>query len=269
MILTAWVVALAGTSGLIALLLSTPETFELPQLSDDASIVVIGSSLLGAAIPARSPEEGILKDGRNHVRWLLGAIGESVSLDLLESAIDQGAETVLLEFSTFTTRRLSQPVEDGHGLVPAVERALSSFTARLQGGYDTLRGRDLFASAYHDNAAPAQNWRPERAGLEKTYALRFTEPSDRLGSLLRKAASLGTEVILIEPPRPVSGMRHVPGGKSEFVRHLTKEAQLLERSLWLIGPDWPDALFRDASHLGLEGRQRFLSELQKLAEVDR
>ena len=150
-----------------------------------------------------------------------------------------------------------------------VSERLATFTARLQDGFDAVRQRDPFASIYRDNLAPARDWHPERMKLDEYYDLQVTPPPDRLAQLLAKAATSGTDVILIEPPRPGSGMRHVRGGVDAFADRLQAEAQKLGRPLWLVGLSWPDDLFRDAIHLGREGRARYIADLRQVAETAR
>lgn len=262
--LAIWGAALALVALALAFLWLVPPLRGIPNLPPATPVVIIGSSMTGYAVPLRPPPEGVLGDGRAHARWQTGAITEARTLELLEGALDAGAQTVLVEANAFaSSRAAARRARDRH-LAGQLDLALSDMTDRLQTALFTLRGRPAQPVNRREPDLSPRPWYPERENLTAMFPAPLTSPEDpaRLTAALDRARAQGTEVVFFEPPRPASVVAaQTPEGYAALMQHLHAFANGYGSTFISFGNDWPDTLFRDRGHMNADGRARFLREL--------
>lgn len=238
----------------------------------DARIVVIGTSLVGFAIPPEG--QGLLGEGRDHIRLAAGGMSEDLTLDLCEAALAlERTETIVIEAHPFVRdfkddRRPSrvhgvlgpgaaQIIQTARDLRPAVK--LSLWRAGLRS--------DPFASLTAEYQVDnADGIRPHT--LQRIYPLSIRPPrlEERLDALVAKAKARRVGIILVAPPRSATAARYNgPEVMQRLDQALVALAARLDVPLFAPSGPWPDGLFVDHAHMNRAGRDRFMTELRRFA----
>jgi|GEM_PF-2195246 len=261
-------------SFLLALVAAVTLVRHAPTLPDrvfdgvDTPVVVIGSSLslFGISPSRQQGDASLLGDGRDHTRLAITALKDDESLDLLQRAIETGAQTILLEANTFVVElqhmhraRQRGPWENLRHRAPWFFRSVRAGVLELLGLDPEPNGRFVHDVGPFDDGIDINPGK-----LEADYPLVWHPPHhlDKMKELVRQAEQAGTEIILIAPPRSrVAADILGPDVLQALADRITGLAADLELPLFRPQPVWPNAFFADHGHLNTIGRQRFMAEL--------
>jgi hypothetical protein len=230
-VLTCWAVALGLVAALCWYLLLPPEHGVRLELGA-APVAVIGTSLSRHAFsPDSRGGPGLLGDGRAHSRSaVMNGAPEELEV-LLEMAIEDGAQLVILEVRPFLFRlkyeRLLPPCADAWC---AAKRTLTPIRRHVRGHVnellgrdnDTLAGRLRLGRGDTNMDRPYDAYKPLSARFP--LELRGDQPSARLQRLVARAQAAGTDIILFLPPaladcHPRAGARAGPAGRPPCGSH--------------------------------------------------
>ena len=266
----AWAVAVILAAGLTLAL--ADRTANAPPTFNGAQIAVIGSSLTRHAFPKQggagqgSAPAGLLGDGRSHYRIGLPAVSEPEVLALIDRAVAERAELVLLEAwplvydvqQVHAARRCDQPARRVRVWLKQRQQAwtdaVAHWTGRVVSTDDGGDPPDL------DNRDPQAF-----AASVRAYGLVLREPCDmdKLARAVRAARAAGTRIMLVAPPRSLTADRLLG---AEQVAAVDKAAQGLARQLEvpLFAPSgpWPDNRFVSIGHFNRAGRAQMHAELR-------
>jgi hypothetical protein len=260
-----WLAATVIAVGFIWLTLERiPDTITLPTEFESAvkhNSVLVGSSLSWSALPVGPAYTNTLDPTQRTVVATLDSISEAHSIQILQSAIAAGADTVLLEVNALAHEY------DGMRNFP-LGATLASVLAET--------GKRLTLIVRRDVGLPIGDYGQVRLGRI---------PADRQGFLLAGQASprlfpreiwdkraledaLATasrrhiRVLLFWPPLPEGGFGQESVRYNEIKRHIVNLAEDYGVPVWVPSAPWPDRLFMDNfGHLNAKGRRRFAAEI--------
>lgn len=268
-----WIAALSILAALIGVVVeASPAQKGMKELYsfNDVEIAIIGSSLSKSAFaPTGSGAESVLADGRSHRRYGISNPSPELLEDMLELAVDDRVQTVLLEARPFVFLTNSQISCGGlacdfFGMLPNVFSLRWGFRERyrqLAGLPDVPNNFESGVLEYQRIDAPHQ----PRKNLGALYPLTFPgkAPSARLAMLVKRAKENGTQIILMMPPRSMTASEYIG---EEQIQELRQEsarfADALGLDLFMPLGEWEDDLFVDTAHLRRGGRNRLQAELQ-------
>lgn len=269
--LAVWAWSLSFLLALVAAVMLVRHAPTLPdQVFDDVDtpIVVIGSSLsLFGVSPSRQPgDASLLGDGRDHTRLAVTALKDEEGLELLQRAIETGAQTILLEANTFVVELQHMHRARQRGFWENLRHRAPWFSRSVRAGALQLLGLDAEPNGrFVRDVGPLDDGIDINPGkLKADYPLVWHSPRhpNKMKALVRQAQQAGTEIILIAPPRPrVAADILGPDVLQALADRITGLAADLELPLFRPQPVWPNAFFADHGHLNTSGRQRFMAEL--------
>lgn len=262
--LAAWLAAGALALWACVALVRVPEPVGRPSLPAGIETVIIGSSLTGRGLPFSPPEDPAA--GVGYVSWIVNGISASRTLELAETAIDQGAKRIFVEFSPFAgVREAAIP-----GLPGDLTVRLRQLTRALNRGVTALTGQSA-ARIWSQPKRPIRDrdWLEERRIDRRPVAPGVLFEPERLRDLLRRAERDRITLVLFDPPRSegmVEWFRRTPlGDWSAYARNLAG-AEGIDLATF---PAYPDRYFADPTHLNDLGRARFTREFADRFDVPR
>lgn len=231
-----------------------------------ADVAFLGTSLVRDAVPDKGPVEGILGDGRSHVRvWGL-ALDERTETRLLNAVIDAGIGTIFLEPYPYIRRFASDPQKSiSPGWVEGVEANLLSGVLRLRTGMRTILNGLLSRTEEDEAIRQARTFDGDLSSSKRDYPLRLTFPRNptALHAAIQRAKAKGLKVIVMGLPRSQSLVDYVG---ADQVRQLEVRVEALAASLdvplWSPANTWPNDRFVDQGHLNSNGRRDFVAALR-------
>lgn len=251
--LAAWVAAGALALWACLALLRVPEPVERPVLPEGVATVIIGSSLTGRALPFSPPEDPA--PGAGHVSWIVNGISASATHELAETAIEQGAKRVFVEFNAFVgVRDIGPPGLSGEVIAP-----LRRLTRQLNRGLTALSGSPperLWTQAKRPirDRGWLEDRRIDRRAVERTGP----QGAERLRALLARAERAGVSLVFFEPPRSESIVAWFEGTPvGDWYGYAGSVAEAHGIDLVTFGAAYPDSHFADPTHLNELGRARF------------
>lgn len=275
--LWAWTVSLLLTlAAAVALYRHAPTLPDQVFKGVDTPIVVIGSSLtlFGISPSRQSGETSLLGDGRDHTRLAITALRDDESLDLLQRAIETGAQTILLEANTFVVELQHMHRARQRGPWETLRHEAPWFSWSVRAGALELLGLDP-----EPNGRFIRDVGPFDAGidinpgkLKADYPLVWHPPRhlDEMRALVRQAEQAGVDIVLLAPPRPRAAADILgPDAMNALAEEITGLAADLQLPLFRPQPVWPNDYFADHGHLNTSGRRRFMSELSDWSQQRR
>lgn len=267
--IAAWAVSFVLAVSIAAVFYTHAPTFEDRVFEGvNAPIVVIGSSLLlfGISPSSDGRDTALLGDGRAHTRLAITALRERESLDLLQKAIESGAETILLEANTFVVdiqhvHRAAQrgPWEVFKHRVPQFFRPIRAGARAIGGVGSEFDGRFVRDVKGIDTESTF-----DMGKLTTDYPLVLHPPRypAEMATIVQDARRAGIEIMLVAPPRPQAAADILgPEVTGALEEQLIGLAANLDLPLFRPEAVWPNQFFVDHGHLNLRGRRRFMSEL--------
>lgn len=265
----AWTVSLLlALAATVTLYRNAPTLPDQVFKSVDTPIVIIGSSLslFGIAPSRQQGEPSLLGDGRDHTRLAITALKDDESLDLLQRAIETGAQTILLEANPFVVElqhmyraRQRGPFEHLRHKAPWFFRSVRAGALEFIGLDPEPNGR------FVRDVGPLDGEIDINPGkLKADYPLVSHSPRhlDKMKALVRQAEQAGIEIVFLAPPRPRAAADILgPEVLDAIAREITGLAAELELPLFRPQPVWPNDFFADHGHLNTSGRRRFMAEL--------
>lgn len=231
-----------------------------------ADIAFLGTSLVRDAVPDKGPAEGILGDGRSHVRvWGL-ALDERAETRLLNAVIDAGIGTIFLEPYPYIRRFAGDPQKSiSPSWVERVETNLVSAVLRLRVGRRTMLNRLLSRTGENEAIRQARTFDGDLSSSKRDYPLRLTFPGNpaALRAAVQRAKVKGLKVIVMGLPRSQSLVDYLgPDQVRQLEERVETLAASLDVPLWSPANAWPDDRFVDQGHLNSNGRRAFVAALR-------
>lgn len=262
----AWLIALLLAGGGILLLRerAAPD----PHPYGGVEIAVVGSSLSRYAIPAEGGAGMLLGDGRSHRRIAPSRATEAELLELLETAVEDRAEVILIEINTLIRDFAKADQVESCAGWQAVLRT-DARRERLNLAYSFRRSLGISTAYREGNGEPDDIDRSQRINpraMKAVYPLKLHLPScrERLDRLLAQAKAQGAQVAFFLPPRSQVALTYMSPEQvaeiEELARRVARETGV---PLFVPHGPWDNFYFKDNSHFNLQGRARFGAELRQ------
>lgn len=232
-----------------------------------APVVVIGSSLMGSAVPSFGQgTDSLLGDGRAHVRYAVSGITEDQTLELLQLVLNGGAKTVLIEANAlafdFASKRSA--FNQDRAQLDRLIKPLFDLSARIrQKLREFIFGQQAIVTLTSEvNNLDNHFLVMPNAKANYPLHLRLPQYPDVLEATLMLASKNGVELILIAPPRSQWAADVMGPEAIETLRlHFQTLSDRLNLPLFQPSAAWSNEHFIDAAHMSRQGRMRFLNEL--------
>lgn len=239
--------------------------FDLEITKLSSRTVAIGSSITGQAFPpvVSNEDSSSLK---GITRWVVPGIGLGDSIHLLESAVEQDIDRILIEAGPLL--RIVHVGDPNRYLLRALLTTAKNAKFGLKIVLETNVGRlpnspnlykeydpELMQLAFR----PAEDF---REGV--SYSFLDWKNSTEIEVLIDQARSRDIAIVLLSYPRAKSSTQtSYHQADLELLREeIRRFAQ--HYSLAYFSPDllWDDAFFTDRSHFNAMGRERYLREIE-------
>lgn len=238
------------------------------QLFTDSEIAVVGSSLVGNAMPEFGDgDSSPFANGERYRRFAINSISESEVLRFAEGALQSGVKAIFLEADPFIKRfQYSPTVSQCDGRLEGIRGGLWLRNKRVAYAFRYALGRPKYMSMVGEpeNLNNAQHIRSE--DVRKSYPLILQEPhcGKALAALVQRASAQGTRIILLQLPRSQSGAELIGPAQSAELRQLAERlADQLGVALFAPEGPWPNDEFADMAHLNMHGRAHFLATFRQ------
>jgi hypothetical protein len=211
-------------------------------------------------------EDGLLGDGRPHLRIGVAGLSQREAIGALDQSLEEHADLIFVEANVFVIDLMLRGSANTNWSLPTWwSRDIGPAFRR---GIDRLRGRNLAVNLAREQLL-GTTFKPKETVLAKLYPFQLRDVSDPAGlaRVIEKANRLGTRLIFVVPPRSRAAADFM-GTENQAEVHAAFEqlAAAYGIELWVFGPAWPNELFGDHAHLNRAGRERFVLELRQRYE---
>lgn len=260
-----WAAVLACVATTFAVLAAPPD---LSVDFEEADIVFVGTSLTSHAVPRYAGPHTAVITEKTHFRVGLGAGDQREMIKLLDSAIAQKPELVVIEINPFLfdfnhQQAVRLPKDDP---IAEASRLIQISRNNARERLQTLAGLRDSRIGHATRFVNAPVGSQDVSDAAKLYPLHLHDPSPdpALVERLLAAREQGVEVAFLLPPRSANGVRLIGKGTSQ---ELQANARIFTRragcELIDFGTGWDDAFYIDLGHLNSVGRERFLDHFRQ------
>jgi len=260
-----WASVLGLVAAAVLFVCRPPDRVEIDL--PDADIVFVGSSVMAHAIPQYAGPETAIISGKTHFRVGLAGARQQELIDLLEDAIAQQPELVVIEINPFLlefneAHALHQPHPD---ILGEATRLLALARSNARGRLKPLVGTDnrrAVAVGIVDAPPGPQDY----SQAQRIYPIRLLPlaPDPALTEQLAAAEQRGVAVAFMLPPRSAAGTEMVgPETSRALAANAQTFAQTTQSELIDFGSGWDDELYVDFGHFNNVGRDRFIERFNR------
>jgi hypothetical protein len=262
----AWVFALLLVGAMAIFLLDRAGPDRHPF--GGVGIAVVGSSLSRYAIPAEGRPGMLLGDARSHRRIGPSMATEAEILDLIEAALDDRTEVILIEINPLI-RDFAKggQVESCDGLQSVVRS--NAWRERLKVAYSFRRWLGV-STSYREGNGESDDIDQQQVidplAMQEMYPLKLHFPScrERLDRLIARAKRQRTEAVFFLAPRSEAALSFMPPKQNTEMETLARTlARQLDVPIFAPPGPWSNAFYKDNSHFNLQGRAHFDAELRQ------